>query len=887
MPLFSSSELPRLAYADLASLPAQGTLVLTVNNRLARQLIGELAQRLGPQRQAAELPRILPLSAWLAEEADALAFLADSPVAVHRLDAFGAQWLWAEAIAACEADHPLLDVSQAARLAADADQQLDEWRLAVPAEAETQEYRRLREWRNAYRARLAGLDAEDANLGYETVLAALAEGQAGVPPRVVLAGFNEISPRLQRLADGFLRGGAQCHWLRERDEPPAQPTRLQADDHYAEWLAAARWAAQRLRGDPDGRYAIVAASLEDDAPLARRLLAQTLRDADGQAMPFNVAVGRPLAEWPAVRAALAWLRVLAAFGGAASCPTPTLGQALLAGHCAGERGDGGAHGALDAQWRRSQETALSHAGWTQAIQARCPRLAAAWAEARQAWLDGERRMTADGWAGRFRAALSALGFPGERPLDSAAYQVCEAFDALLVRYTGLSVAAGSLGGDAAVSLLDKLAQGAPFQPQRDPLARLDVLGLLEAEGGRWSGIWVLGLSDEVLPATPKPNPLLPLAVLRDAGAPRATPERERQWAGELYASLCRCAPEVIVSHPAMEGERALRPAPLIASLPAAPWRAPEPEPAVPAPIEDIDDAAGLPLSGERPSAGGLDVLETQARNPLWAYVRHRLGARALEDYADAATRSARGSFLHAALEVLWDMLPGQDSLHAARAEGRLEGLIAAAVAQAADAELQAWPAALRELECARARAVLDTWLDLEAQRTPFEIAGVEREIGWQRGPLSLKLRLDRMDRLDDGRVVVIDYKTGSRLPNPASDWTRARPVGLQLPFYAAVLGGQEGHEVSGLMLAQIHAREASVAGVSDGDIGVAGVADYSAWAAFDGLGWDGVLARWKGAVETLADEYAAGVARNVSLRADDLTYCDALPFLRLEENDDE
>ena len=69
-----------------------------------------------------------------------------------------------------------------------------------------------------------------------------------------------------------------------------------------------------------------------------------------------------------------------------------------------------------------------------------------------------------------------------------------------------------------------------------------MLGLLEAEGGYWDGVWVLGLTDDVLPASPKLNPLLPLAVLRQARAPRATPEREREWAEGMYAALCRCAP---------------------------------------------------------------------------------------------------------------------------------------------------------------------------------------------------------------------------------------------------------------------------------------------------------------------------------------------------------
>src|SRR3546814_21132404 len=81
---------------------------------------------------------------------------------------------------------------------------------------------------------------------------------------------------------------------------------------------------------------------------------------------------------------------------------------------------------------------------------------------------------------------------------------------------------------SAVGLLQRLAHETPFQPQRDPAARLDVLGFLESEGGRWDGVWVLGLTDEVLPAAPKPNPFIPLAALRQAHAPRAPPERRSE-----------------------------------------------------------------------------------------------------------------------------------------------------------------------------------------------------------------------------------------------------------------------------------------------------------------------------------------------------------------------
>ena len=76
----------------------------------------------------------------------------------------------------------------------------------------------------------------------------------------------------------------------------------------------------------------------------------------------------------------------------------------------------------------------------------------------------------------------------------------------------------------------------------------------------------------------------------------------------------------------------------------------------------------------------------------------------------------------------------------------------------------------------RARRVLANWLDLEARRLPFSVAQVEKDQQWQRGALMLKLRLDRIDALDDGRKVIVDYKTGASAAKPEPDWSRRRPV---------------------------------------------------------------------------------------------------------------
>lgn len=66
-----------------------------------------------------------------------------------------------------------------------------------------------------------------------------------------------------------------------------------------------------------------------------------------------------------------------------------------------------------------------------------------------------------------KAALTALGFPGEGALDSVGYQVLGAFGEALGGFSALAPAAGKLGGVAAVNLLQSVARSAAFQPQRD------------------------------------------------------------------------------------------------------------------------------------------------------------------------------------------------------------------------------------------------------------------------------------------------------------------------------------------------------------------------------------------------------------------------------------
>ncbi|SMC25254.1 probable DNA repair protein [Andreprevotia lacus DSM 23236] len=864
---------------DLHALPAAQTVVLTVNNRLARRLNTAFVQQLVHNGQAAaELPAILPLAAWHAQQADAALFVPDEAVPVQVLDGFAAQLLWAQAIKQEEKDRPLFDERQLAALAAEADSLIREWALRLHAVDETDESRQLVRWQQRYRKLLARLDAEDGEQAIERTVRLLEQGKLRAPLHLVLAGFRDLSPRMQRLLAAMGAQGTQCHQLEEA--PPqvsTAPARFMAADRTAEWRAAAQWAARKLQADPDGRYAILAPRLENDAPFARRVLVQTLGNPD----LFNIAIGRPLADWPLVQAALAWLTVLAGFG---SWSPAELGAALLAGHCVGDLSEAGERARLDAQWRWRGSMQVGPHEWLRQLFT-CPQLSAAWPQARAAFDDGRRNARSDIWARRFVASLTALGFPGERGLDSAAFQVQDEFKALLTRFAGLAGVAGELNARGAVQLLQRLARETPFQPQRSALARLDVLGLLEAEGERWDGVWMLGMTDDVLPSIPKPNPLLPLTALRAAGAPRATPERELAYAQALFAALRDAAPEVIVSHAELDGERELRPSPLIADLLPTAWR-PLPEVAVePIALDTAVDEQGPALNEKDVVNGGVAVLEAQARNPLWAYVRYRLGARELPAYAEQVPLSLRGVFMHKAMETLWRQLADSATLQAAHAEGRLPALIAQAVEEAAPRCLEDLPPVIRNLECARASSVIAAWLELELGRLPFAVAATEAPHTWRHGPLNLNLRLDRLDRLADGSAVVVDYKTGKRLD--ISGWAKDRPTELQLPLYASAMAD----DVRGVLLAGLHAREVGARGVADVALGLPGVPTLAELDpdkdALGGLDWDGLRARWQQAIHMLADEFVAGHAANSTEQPGALDYCDALPFLRVTLEQDE
>ena len=887
------SELLNIDYVGLGQLASRDTVILTVNNRLARRVIQSLARAQVSQAQrVSQMPTVVPWSGWLSQQLARAVFQEGLTAHTLLLDSFATQTVWAEVIERLEDKRVLIDVRQAAASAMQADQLIDEWDIAVSPSSVNEEYESFLRWRDAYRTRLHALDALDPNLAVTRLIQHIDAGLV-LPHNIVLVGFTEISPRMGRLLDALLARGVALRILHEPTARPGRLTRLVCANTQTEWLAAAHWARAQLEANPEGRFAIVAIALDSQAPFARRMLRRVLSNGRGEPEhTFNVAVARPLADWEAGRAALAWLRTFVLMKEQNGGTPAELSAALLAGHCIGHVAEMGARALIDARWRQNYLGHVNLANWTAAL-SKLEQLSPAWHRAWQDWQTMPARAPIHLWSGCFRATLAMLGFPGRGQQSSAAFQVVEALDGLFERFEALSAVLHVVTAGDALKLLNRLARSTLFQPQRAADARLDVLGLLEAEGGKWDAICLVGLTDEVLPAVAKPNPFIPLAALRQAQAPRATPERERQWAEQIFANLCQTAPSIVLSSPLFEGERALRPSPLIRSFePSADCWTPLAPVLVPPSIERVRDDQGPKVESDEKISGGIGLLELQARNPLWAFIRHRLGVRGLPAYTELAYKMQRGLFLHGVLQRVWEELRDQETLHAAVVNQTLDVQLERIASEVGRKELQAFGATLQRLEIERGISVVRHWLALEEQRLPFKVVEVEQKRQLSLNGLTLDVRLDRLDIVgDEQEHVIIDYKSGASLPKVLNDWKTSRPLNLQVPAYATMLGLASGVEqrtpekISGLVLVQLHSKETAVTGlVQNAGLGLAGPKTLEE-AKYQDENWKALLARLKAAIETLAAEFTSGHALNESWHKADLDHCDVLPLLRLYEDE--
>jgi ATP-dependent helicase/DNAse subunit B len=161
-----------------------------------------------------------------------------------------------------------------------------------------------------------------------------------------------------------------------------------------------------------------------------------------------------------------------------------------------------------------------------------------------------------------------------------------------------------------------------------------------------------------------------------------------------------------------------------------------------------------------------------------------------------------------------------------------------------------------ELENQRLVLLVTQWLDYEATRIEFGDTKTEVDSAVQIAGLTFDLRLDRIDRLHDNSLLVIDYKSGD--VNPKS-WDLPRPNDVQLPLYAS-FAVERDEVLGGLVFAKVRPGNQCFAGLV-GDARTTLKADLSSMsnlARNDSLAES--LIDWRLYIEKMDNDFLAGRA---------------------------
>jgi exodeoxyribonuclease-5 len=419
------------------------------------------------------------------------------------------------------------------------------------------------------------------------------------------------------------------------------------------------------------------------------------------------------------------------------------------------------------------------------------------------------------------------------------------------------------------------------------------LGVLESAGLSFDALWVMGMNDDRWPPAPRPNPLLPAEALRQAGAAHASAEIELEFARQVHSRLLLAAPDICFSYALADGNRVLRPSPLIAGLALSTLVSPKEQTlaaamaqAASASLVQVQDHLAPPVAEGEKVSGGSGVLRAQAICPAWAYYQYRLGAGKVESPVEGLDPAARGTLVHAVLEVFWKAIGDSDALSALTPSERQQQIQAAVSEGIAGFEHErriSLPARFRQLEASRLAILLDLWLSIESKRqAPFSVVACEAPAKLEIEGITVNLVIDRIDQLADGRQIIIDYKTGVRVDT--KNWAAQRITEPQLPIYAALVA----EDVAAVVFAKVLLDKPGFSGVADEkDIlpGVQGVGDekQKLFNQEEFPDWIAVVMHWRERLHAIASEIRQGEAGVRYADEKDLQYCEVKPLLRLAE----
>lgn len=880
---FTMSEYAELDKVFVRLEPA--SILLTPNRRLSRHLKRSFAQYQHDRGFSAwETLACYALEDWLQLLWQGVADQSETQRIL--LSGLQEKIIWQQAIELSANDNSLVDVPAMAELAQQTWHLLNAWRLPIHKLYDDANTQLFKQWLRKYQNLCdEGAWIDQSQLPAE-LIRATDSAVLPAPSQLALFDFDQLSPSVLALLDHWKHRGTQI--VRYSLRRTSVVRRLSYPDEDAELLAAARWASAELERQPLQRIGIVIPQLQHKRPKVERIFTKVFSpqsifsNRTRRAPGFNLSAAQSLSQIPLVITALAALK-LNLYQIRVTTVTHLLGSPFW-----GALDELDTRGLLAARLRRDYRN-LSFRSLRAAVAAEaeaCPVLYRALVDFSAGASSTQARQLPSAWGQQFTHQLQTLGWPGERLLDDLEHQQVQRFLGLLPELANFDALLGLISIQHALQLFTQLVRETLFQASSGD-SPLQILGLLEAGGIQFDALWVTGLDGNNWPQPPHPNSIIPLNLQRKLNMPRCSAQHEYTYAHRLTQRLVHAADQVLLSHAQFEGEQSRSSSRLIAAFPSMDasnlpragdidyWSQEDS-----AYCEHIVDTHGTAIAAGESLTGGAQVFKDQSNCPFKAFAKHRLLAHAVPEHSPGVSAVVHGQLMHKALELVWRALKSHHQLMRLESP-ELDALINSAVRKSFIQLKQRGelPASIEQVQQRRMCNLVHAWLQLEKQRKPFSVLSNEQAIHFSLGGAKWQLRCDRIDRLDDGSELLMDYKTGKV---SLHDWAGPRPSDPQVPLYCIAKGGA----TVGVAFAQIRPglKEMALKGIAIEQEIAPGMQSPDQLTNVElPKTWEEIKSFWRDTLSELAQQYITAYAVVDPDHATTCRYCDLHSLCRIRE----
>jgi RecB family exonuclease len=363
--------------------------------------------------------------------------------------------------------------------------------------------------------------------------------------------------------------------------------------------------------------------------------------------------------------------------------------------------------------------------------------------------------------------LNHLGFLANKNLSSDEYQLLVKIKQELQNLTKNSqqVSFKTFLGD-----VHYIFSTAIFSPQSGE-RQIQVMGMLEAEGLNFDYAWVMGLNQDILPAPLNPPEYLAVNVCQKFGVAHCDFTHNLIDAKLSIKLLKNLANEVNFSCALMINEVAAMPS-LMLDWQDSVLSFDEQKNANNYKQIQLKNIATHFVGDKLKSA--IKVINSQNLCPFSGFAT-RLNLMDEQEKTIGISPIDKGLILHKSLELIYQQIKNKSQLKSLGNEDKNQ-LINSSLSQA----MQGFSDdILTRLSQEYFAQKITKFLELELKRDDFEVITTEGLKTISMADLKITIRLDRVDRDVDGKIIILDYKTGGVSIKSVCE----RLTQVQLPIY--------------------------------------------------------------------------------------------------------